>query len=176
MKTKLFFVIVTSFIFINIGICQEYDKNFDPASFTGEIVFKDGSSVKYNWICRIHGGNYATIHFSKGNIEKNVPGTYFRFDKLARIDFYDLTSDELSKSSSVLKGKVTFTDNTIMDNLYIYLYWGTWQYKTDKFEGVINKDVKSITFQKINAKKCKKCLHNFFDDEYKFCPYDGSSL
>ena len=100
--------------------------NLKQDNFSGEILFKDGRKVKYNWL-RTSGHGMEAIPYSKELSYNKEPDSLNKLDltKITRIDFdnewcgFDLTNKKVPEYARVnnwiYKADVTFRDATVCD-------------------------------------------------------------
>ncbi len=189
--SKLFVtVMITAFLLSSSVLsAEEAVKSYKPDEYYGEITFKSGDPISYVWIGNswsgigIGGGSVEgakdSIAFAEKEIEihPGKPGKRIFFSVISKIDFLDLTDDELQKikkykavenkgkgmyttrpvaAPTILKCNITYTNGSVKENVYLYPDL-VWKYKSEYVEGYVTDQVKSIIFhhrvEKIPQKK-----------------------
>jgi hypothetical protein len=131
---------------------------YGPESYSGEIVFNDGSKARFNWLsCPIGLMQGADIEEGKAPFSKSIgahrPSREIGFNAIAKIDFIDLTAAEREQIRELRllyplrKATVIFRDGT-SDTLFLYSSSqssGFWKYRSQRERGSLN-DAKTISF------------------------------
>jgi len=153
--------------------------------YTGEIVFKDGTSKEYTRLrVLVSESKEDILPYSKALKDMKGPTanlSKLRVSGVSRIDFIDFTASEKKTMKSadipaaIRKAKVTFRDGAVYDNIYLACTQANWG--SERESGWLGSDkIKSITVKLKGAKLCPKCGRHFKEIGWKYCPFCGEPL
>jgi DNA-binding XRE family transcriptional regulator len=152
------------------------NKNNDT---NGQILFRDGTRINFNWICKGIKGDRIPYWLKLADAESYAIRN-IRFDMVSSIEFVDFTSEEriiLGRSDelkSIMKANVKFLDGNVFEN--IYLDYNNWLWKNSYEIGYIGKRVQLLTVHAGERKRCERCGNEFFQMSYNYCPFDSRKL
>ena len=153
--------------------------------YTGDLIFKDGTKTTFTRLrLLVSEAKEDIIPYSKDLTEmKGTTGdlSSMRLSGVSRIDFIDLTDAEkktMKKAAipaAIRKGKITFRDGAVYDNVYLDCRHGNWG--SERESGWLGSDkIRSVTVKLKGAKLCPKCGRHFKEIGWKYCPFCGMAL
>lgn len=153
--------------------------------YTGDLIFKDGTKTTFTRLRLLASeAKEDIIPYSKDLTEMKgatADVSRLRLSGVSRIDFIDLTDTEkkaMKKAAipaAIRKGKITFRDGAVYDNVYLDCRHGNWG--SERESGWLGSDkIESITVKLKKAKLCPKCSRQFKEVGWKYCPFCGMAL
>lgn len=176
---RSFIVIVT---LILLPLTFPWACDLKAEDYSGQITFKDSSETSYDWFWVLPEKD--KLRYSKDMMDLREPRQQLSFVRLPsvwRIDFLDFTEsekqliDSLKFCPAMRKAKVEFNDGAILDKVYLDCTDAIWMGDTQS--GKLNdRQIKSISFEVKELKKCPHCSQQYRQVDWKYCPYCGKPL